>query len=79
MEGETICYLLIHYVKARMLQELIFSLFSVMDFSLAFLRLHESFVGKKCEKAWQGASICIFWIVSKERNVIAFNDKGLLV
>lgn len=59
-----------------------------MDFDLfpfqcavgyAFLRRnllgwHGSFMGKKREKAWRAAPLCLMWTLCKERNGRAFND-----
>ena len=36
-----------------------------------------SFVGKKRKMLWNSIPLCIFWIVWKERNQIAFKD-GLI-
>ena len=35
---------------------------------------HSSFVGKKREKAWRAAPICLLWIIWKERNMRAFDN-----
>ena len=38
---------------------------------------HEAFVGKTRKKAWQMAPLCIFWLVWKERNLLAFGNEVL--
>ena len=38
------------------------------------LSWHESFVGKKREKAWRAALLCLMWTIWKERNRRAFDD-----
>ena len=35
---------------------------------------HGSFVGKKREKAWRVAPLCLLWTIWKERNRRAFDD-----
>ena len=35
---------------------------------------HGSFVGKKREKAWRVALLCLMWTIWKERNRRAFDD-----
>ena len=36
---------------------------------------HGAFVVKTCKKAWQMAPLCIFWLVWKERNLLAFGNE----
>ncbi|RVW60025.1 hypothetical protein CK203_089517 [Vitis vinifera] len=38
------------------------------------LNWHDVFVGKKREKAWRAALLCLMWTLWKERNERAFND-----
>ncbi|RVW42464.1 putative ribonuclease H protein [Vitis vinifera] len=78
-EEETTDHLLLFCEKARMLWLLIFSLFGVqwvMHSSVKrnLLGWHGSFVGKKREKAWRAAPLCLMWTIWKERNRRAFND-----
>ena len=40
---------------------------------------HGSFVGKKRRKAWMVALLCLFWLVWKERNMIAFENEDLSI
>ena len=78
-EEETTNHLLLFCEKARMLWLLIFSLFGVqwvMHSSVErnLLGWHGSFVGKKREKAWRAAPLCLLWTIWKERNRRAFED-----
>ena len=38
-----------------------------------------SFLGKDKQKVWNVGSLCIFWMVWKARNDIAFRDKVLSI
>ena len=38
-----------------------------------------SFVGKKRKVAWQLGPLCLFWVIWKARNSIAFEDCGLSI
>ena len=65
--------------KARMLWNLVYSLFGVqwvMHSSIRrnLLGWHDSCVGKKQEKAWRAAPLCFLWTIWKEMNRRAFND-----
>ena len=78
-EEETTYHLLLFCEKARMLWLLIFSIFGVqwvIHFSVKrnLLGWHGSFVGKKREKAWRAAPLCLMWTIWKERNRRAFDD-----
>ena len=78
-EEETIDHLLLFCDKARMLWNLIYSLFGVkwvMHSSIRrnLLGWHSSFVGKKWEKAWRAAPLCLLWTIWNERIRRAFND-----
>ena len=84
VEEESINHILIHYTKIRVLWELIFALFGVMWVLQSFVRetllgWHGSFVGKKRKKVWKIAPLCLFWMVWKERNRIAFNNEELSI
>ena len=67
-ELETVDHLLLHCVKTRVLWNLLFSLFG-MSWTLSctvketLLGWNGEFVGKGRKKAWQMASLCIFWSV----------------
>ena len=79
-EEETIDRILIHCVKARVLWNLVFSLFgmlwtlpsSVKDMLLGW---HDSLVGKRRKKLWRTAPLCLSWTVWKERNRRAFGNE----
>ena len=78
-EEETIDHLLLFSEKTKMLWLLILSLFGVqwvMHSSVKrnLLGWHGSFVGKKREKAWTTAPLCLMWTIWKERNRRAFDD-----
>ena len=79
-EVETVDYLLLHCVKTRALWNLLFFLFGmawVLSGSIkeTLLGWYEAFVGKTCKKAWLMTPLCIFWSVSKERNLLAFRSE----
>ena len=83
-EEETINHILIHWSKVRVLRELDFALFGVMwvlplSDRDTFLGWHGSFVGKKHRKAWMKTSLCLFWLVWKERNNITFDNEDILI
>ncbi|RVX21349.1 putative mitochondrial protein [Vitis vinifera] len=78
-EEETTDHLLLFCEKAKTLWLLIFSLFGmqwVMHSSVKrnLLGWHGSFVGKKKEKAWRVAPLCLMWTIWKDRNRRAFDD-----
>ena len=72
-EEETLNQLLVHYLQARILWELILAIvgigwvfpFSVLQVLLAWQRAQ---VGKKRKKVWRAAPICLFWTLWHERN-----------
>ena len=79
VEEEYIDHVLIHCSKAKVLWELIFALFGVswvlpLSVKETLLGWNGSFVGKKHQKAWKAAPLCLFWTVWKERNKIAFEN-----
>ena len=83
-EEESTNHILIHYTKTRVLWELLFTLFGVTwvlpcSVKEPLLGWFGSFVGKKCKKAWMLAPLCLFWVVWKERNRIAFINEEFLV
>ena len=84
MEEESLDHILIHCTKARVLWELLFALFGVMwvlpysvrDNLLGWRGIN---LGKKHSNAWMTAPLCLFWVVWKERNKIAFENEELLI
>ena len=81
---ETINHILIHCPKARVLWDLVFSLFGV-NWVLSFTvrdtlsGWSASFVDKKLGKTWRTAPLCLFWTVWKERNMIVFDNEVLSI
>ena len=75
--AESIDHLLLHCEKTRVLWELIFVLFGVFWVLSSLVKdtllgWHGSFVGTKRRKVWQAIPLCLFWMVWKTRNNIAF-------
>ena len=83
-EEETINHILVHCSKAKILWDLVFSLFGVnwvLPFTVGdtLLGWHITFKDKKHRKVWQAAPLCLFWTVWKERNRIVFDNEVLVV
>ena len=83
IKEKSIDHILPHCEKARMLWELLFSLFGVSwvlssNVRETLLGWHGYFVGRKQEKVWDGAPLCLFWTLWKERNRRAFDNEDLL-
>ena len=83
-EEEFIDHILIHCTKARILWELLFALFGVMWVLPYLVRdtllgWHGINMGKKRSKVWMTAPLCLFWVVWKERNIIAFENEELSI
>ncbi|KAJ9680532.1 hypothetical protein PVL29_019761 [Vitis rotundifolia] len=81
-EEETINHILIHCSKAKVLWDLLFSLFGVnwvLPFSVrdTLLGWHAPLKDKKHSKVWQAAPLCLFWMIWKERNRIVFENEVL--
>ncbi|KAJ9705268.1 hypothetical protein PVL29_003364 [Vitis rotundifolia] len=84
VEEESIDHFLIHCSKAKVLWELIFALFGVTwvlpsSVKETLLGWNGSFVGKKHQKVWKVAPLCLFWTIWKERNRITFENEEFLV
>ena len=80
---ETIDQILLNCIKVRVLWQLLFALFGVswvlpLSVREILLGWHDFFVGKKCKKVWKVAHLWFFWIVWKERNILAFDNKEQL-
>ncbi|WKA03436.1 hypothetical protein VitviT2T_021543 [Vitis vinifera] len=83
-EEETINHILIHCPKARVLWNLVFSLFGVnwvlpLTVRDTLLGWSASFVDKKRGKTWRAAPLSLFWTVWKERNRIVFDNEALSI
>ena len=83
-EEEFIDHILIHCTKARILWELLFALFGVMWVLPYLVRdtllsWHSINMGKKRSKVRMTAPLCLFWVVWKERNIIAFENEELSI
>ena len=84
MREESIDHTLLHCGKTRTLWALFFSLFRVQWVQPAtvketLLSWNRSLVGKKREGVWKAGPLCIFWMVWKARNSIAFEDDVLSI
>ena len=80
---ESIDYLL-HCEKTREVWMLLLSLFGVswvFPFSVkeTLLGWRGSFVGKKRKEVWQVGPLCLFWVIWKARNRIAFENSVLSI
>ncbi|RVW59905.1 Retrovirus-related Pol polyprotein from transposon RE2 [Vitis vinifera] len=80
---ETIDHLLIHCEKTREVWMVFLSFFGV---SWVFpvrsrkpFRVEGFFCGKERKVAWQLGPLCLFWVIWKARNSIAFEDCGLSI
>ena len=83
-EEKSIDHILIHCSKARVLWELLFTLFGVfwvLPFSVrnTLIEWRGFMLGKKCRKVWKAALLCLFWAVWMERNRIAFDNEDFSV
>ncbi|RVW49018.1 Transposon TX1 uncharacterized 149 kDa protein [Vitis vinifera] len=83
-DEETINHILIHCPKAKVLWNLMFTMFRVnwvLQFTVkdTLLGWSDSFVDKKRGKIWQAAPLCLFWTMWKERNRIAFDNEALSI
>ena len=83
-EEETINHILVHCPKARVLWDLVFSLFGVnwvLPFMVrdTFSGWSAFFVDKKRGKTWWATPLCLFWMVWKERNRMVFDNEVLSI
>ena len=81
---ESIDHILFHCVKTKTLWALLFSMFRVQWVLLAtvkgtLLGWNGSFVGKKRKGVWRASPLCLFWMVWKVRNKIAFEEEELSI
>ena len=81
---ETSDHLILFYKKATMLWSLIFSLIGVQcvlhsSIKRNLLDWHDAFVGKRREKAWRAATLCLMWTLlmkNIQSNVLKIYIKG---
>ena len=76
---ESIDHLLLHCEETREVWMLLLYLFGVSwvfpsSVKETFLGWRGSFVGKKRKAVWQVGPLCLFWVIWKARNKIAFED-----
>ena len=76
---ESIDHLLIHCEKTREVWMLLLSFFGVswvfpLSVKETLLGWRDSFVGKKRKVAWRLGPLCLFWVIWRARNSIAFED-----
>ena len=81
---ESINHILLHCVKTMTLWALLFSMFGVQWVLPAtvkemLLGWNGSFVGKKRKGVWRASPLCLFWMVWKARNKIAFEEEALSI
>ena len=74
---ETVNYILLHYIVVRVLWEIVLVLFDIQwvfpeIVKGVLISWRGPFVGKKRKKVWKSIPLCIFWMVWKERNRLAF-------
>ena len=69
-------HLLVHCSKAKVLCDLLLAIFGVCRVFPLFVRValfswHDSFVSKRCKKAWMTTPLCIFFeqFAAKETNL----------
>ena len=83
-EEENVNHILLHCTVVRALWEITFALFGVQwvfpeKVKEALFCWRGPFVGKKRKKIWKSISLCIFWTVWKERNMLAFRGGSLAI
>ena len=83
-EEETVDHLLIHCSKARILWNLLLTIFCVswvfpLSMKETLLSWQGSFVGKRRKKAWMATPLCILWTVWLERNKIVFDSVNMSI
>ena len=80
-EEENVNHILLHCIVVRVLWEIVLALFGVQwvfpeSVKEVLFSWRDPFVGKKRKKIWNSIPLCIFWMVWKERNRLAF--RGVL-
>ena len=76
-EEENVNHILIHCIVVRALWDIVIGLVDVKwvfpeTVKEVLISWKGSFVGKKRKKVWDSIPLCIFWMVWKERNRLAF-------
>ena len=82
--GESIDHLLLHCERTREVWTLLLSFFGVswvFPYSVkeTLIGWRGSFVGKKRKVAWLLRPLCLFWVIWKTRNSMAFEDGVLSI
>ena len=83
-EEENVNHIFLHCIVVRVLWEIVFALFGAQwvfpetDKEVLF-GWRGPFVGKKRKKIWNSIPLCIFWMVWKERNKLAFRGDSLAI
>ena len=80
-EKENVNHILLHCIVTRALWDIIFGLIDINwvfpeTVKEALISWRGLFVGKKRKKIWKSIPLCIFWMVWKERNRLAFRGGG---
>ena len=83
-EEESVNHILIHYIVAKVLWNMVFALFAVQWVFLktvkeVLLSWRGPFVGKKRKKIWKSIPLYIFWMLWNERNRLAFRGGVLAI
>ena len=83
-EEESVNHILIHYIVAKVLWNMVFALFGVQWVFLktvkeVLLSWRGPFVGKKRKKIWKSIPLYIFWMLWNERNRLAFRGGVLAI
>ena len=81
-EAKSIDHILLHCNKARILWQLVFSIFDIWWListmvTDALLRWHGPFIGRRCIRAWRATPLCLFWTIGKERNRRCFESEKM--
>ena len=76
-DEENVNHILLHCIVTRALWDIIFGLIDIKwvlpeIVKETLISWRGSFVGKKRKKIWKSVPLCIFWMVWKERNRLAF-------
>ena len=83
-EEESVNHILIHYIVAKVLWNMVFALFGgqwvfLKTVKEVLLSWRGPFVGKKRKKIWKSIPLYIFWMLWNERNRLAFRGGVLAI